>query len=43
MASSSSITSDYDPKIDPARKGNLEDTGWKYAYWPNLQNKDVVA
>jgi hypothetical protein len=43
MASSSCITCDYDPKTDLARKGNLEDPGWKYAYWPNLQNKDVVA
>jgi hypothetical protein len=43
MATSSSITSDYDPKTDPARTGNVEDPGWKYAYWPNLQSKDVVA
>jgi hypothetical protein len=43
MASSSCITSDYDPKTDPARKGNVEDPGWKYAYWPNIQNIDVIA
>jgi hypothetical protein len=43
MTSSSCITSDYDPKTDRALKGNLGDPGWKYIYWPNLQNKDVVA
>jgi hypothetical protein len=43
MTSSSCITSDYDPKTDIVLKGNLGDPGWKYIYWPNHQNKDVVA
>ena len=43
MASSSSIISNYDPRTDLARKGKSADPGWKYGYWPNLQNKDVVA
>ena len=43
MASPSSIINNYDPRTDLARKGNSADPGWKYGYWPNLQNKDVVA
>jgi len=43
MASPSSIISIYDPRTDLAQKGNSADPGWKYGYWPNLQNKDVVA
>jgi len=43
MASPPSIASEYDPKNDPARKPHKsKDLGWKYAYWPNLQNKDEV-
>jgi hypothetical protein len=43
MASPSSIISNYDPRTDLAQKGNSADPGWKYGYWPNLQNKDAVA
>lgn len=43
MASPSYITSDYDPKTDLAQKGNFEEPGWKYAYWPNLQNNVVTC
>ena len=43
MASPPSIASEYDPKNDLARKPHKsKDLGWKYAYWPNLQNKDEV-
>ena len=42
MASPSSIISNYDPRTDLARKGNSTDPGWKYGYWPNLQDKDAV-
>ena len=43
MASPPSIASEYDPKNDPARKPQKsKDLGWKYGYWPNLQNKDEV-
>lgn len=27
---------------DPKRKAKSNDPGWKYAFWPNLSNKDVV-
>jgi hypothetical protein len=50
MSSPPSITSpitsqsQYDPKTDPARKPKKQtDPGWKYAYWPNLANKDKIA
>ncbi|KAF0891604.1 hypothetical protein E2562_010593 [Oryza meyeriana var. granulata] len=44
MASPPSIGSEYDPKNDLARKQRKStDPGWKYAYWPDLGNKDEVA
>ncbi|KAF0909864.1 hypothetical protein E2562_000176, partial [Oryza meyeriana var. granulata] len=44
MASPPSIGSEYDPKNDLARKPRKStDPGWKYAYWPDLGNKDEVA
>ena len=44
MASPPSIGSQYDPKTDPARKPKRStDPGWKYAYWPELSNKDKIA
>ena len=44
MASPPSAASEYDPKNDPTRKPQkTKDPGWKYAYWPNLSNKDEVA
>ncbi|CAO2191293.1 unnamed protein product [Urochloa humidicola] len=44
MASEPSITSQYDPKTDPARKPKkLKDPGWKFAYWPDLTNKGKIA
>ncbi|KAG2564437.1 uncharacterized protein LOC120681668 [Panicum virgatum] len=43
MASPTSANGEYDPKIDPARKPpRSTDPGWKYAYWPDLENKDKV-
>ena len=43
MASPTSANGEYDPKIDPARKPRRStDPGWKYAYWPDLENKDKV-
>ena len=44
MASPPSIASQYDPKTDPAQKPKRStDPGWKYAYWPELSNKDKIA
>ncbi|KAF0924650.1 hypothetical protein E2562_010247 [Oryza meyeriana var. granulata] len=44
MASPPSIGSEYDPKNDLARKQRKStDPRWKYAYWPDLGNKDEVA
>ena len=43
MASPTSANGEYDPKIDPAWKPRRStDPGWKYAYWPDLENKDKV-
>ncbi|KAL6573099.1 hypothetical protein OROHE_002575 [Orobanche hederae] len=32
----------YDPAKDPKRKAKSGDVGWKYGFWPDLTNKDVV-
>jgi hypothetical protein len=32
----------YDPKTDPKCKAKSKDPAWKYCYWPDLNNKDVV-
>jgi len=42
MADPASAAADYDLKTDPARKAKSNDPGWKYAYWPDLENKDKV-
>lgn len=39
----SSVAGEYDPKSDPTRKPRKStDPGWKYGFWPDLQNKDKV-
>jgi hypothetical protein len=39
----SSVAGEYDPKNDPTRKPRKStDPGWKYGFWPDLQNKDKV-
>ncbi|XP_019193058.1 PREDICTED: uncharacterized protein LOC109187328 [Ipomoea nil] len=32
----------YDPSTDPKRKAKSNDPGWKYGFWPDLTNKDLV-
>ncbi|KAL6524933.1 hypothetical protein OROMI_030526 [Orobanche minor] len=32
----------YDPFKDPKRKAKSSDPGWKYGFWPDLNNKNVV-
>ncbi|WOH04149.1 hypothetical protein DCAR_0623557 [Daucus carota subsp. sativus] len=32
----------YDPFKDPKRKAKSTDPGWKYGFWPDLNNKNVV-
>ncbi|XP_019179253.1 PREDICTED: uncharacterized protein LOC109174471 [Ipomoea nil] len=32
----------YDPSTDPKRKAKSNDPGWKYGFWPDLANKDLV-
>ncbi|XP_043697308.1 uncharacterized protein LOC122648118, partial [Telopea speciosissima] len=39
---STGATPGYDPSEDPARKAKSNDPGWKYGYWPDLTNKNVV-
>jgi hypothetical protein len=37
------VAGEYDPKSDPTRKPRKStDPGWKYGFWPDLQNKDKV-
>ena len=39
----SSVAGEYDPKSDHTRKPRKStDPGWKYGFWPDLQNKDKV-
>jgi hypothetical protein len=39
----SPVAGEYDPKSDPTRKPRKSaDPGWKYGFWPDLQNKDKV-
>ena len=35
-------TERYDPANDPKRKAKSKDPGWKYGFWPDLTNKDIV-
>ncbi|KAL6584277.1 hypothetical protein OROMI_003566 [Orobanche minor] len=39
---SSENAESYDPSKDPKRKAKSNDPGWKYAFWPNLSNKDLI-
>ena len=32
----------YDPSNDPKRKAKSTDPAWKYGFWPDLNNKNVV-
>ncbi|XP_043704525.1 uncharacterized protein LOC122654483 [Telopea speciosissima] len=32
----------YDPFKDPKRKAKSNDPGWKYGYWPDLTDKNLV-
>ncbi|KAL6560551.1 hypothetical protein OROGR_004110 [Orobanche gracilis] len=41
MAESNS-TENYDPSKDPKRKAKSNDPGWKYGFWLDLNNKDLV-
>jgi hypothetical protein len=42
-ATATSVGGDYNPKIDQDRKlRKSTDPGWKYGFWPDLQNKDKV-
>ena len=38
------IHSSIDPVLasDKSRKAKSNDPGWKYAWWPNVTNKDLV-
>ena len=40
--STPSVTNLADPSKDPARKAKSKDPGWKYGYWPDLENKHMV-
>jgi hypothetical protein len=35
-------TAEYDPKTDPKRKARSGDPRWKYGFWPELGNRDLV-
>ncbi|KAL6579978.1 hypothetical protein OROMI_008002 [Orobanche minor] len=37
-----STSSAHDLSKDPKRKAKSSDPGWKYAFWPDLNNKDIV-
>ena len=41
-ASIASPEAGYDPKTDPKRKAKSNDPGWKYGYWPEIGNRDMV-
>ncbi|XP_043702361.1 uncharacterized protein LOC122652633 isoform X2 [Telopea speciosissima] len=32
----------YDPSKDPKRKAKSNDAGWKYGYWPELADRNLV-
>lgn len=34
--------SQYDPSKDPERKSKSKDPGWKYCFWPDLSNRDLI-
>ncbi|XP_042488693.1 uncharacterized protein LOC122068842 [Macadamia integrifolia] len=38
----STEASTYDPSKDPTRKAKSKDPGWKYGYWPDLNDKNLV-
>src|SRR6266508_3637452 len=33
---------EYDPSKDLKRKAKSNDPGWKYGFWPDMANKDLV-
>ena len=35
-------TAEYDPRTDPKRKARSGDPGWKYGFWPEIGNRDLV-
>jgi hypothetical protein len=35
-------TAEYDPRTDPKRKAKSSDPGWKYGFWPQIGNRDLV-
>jgi hypothetical protein len=37
-----SDTAEYDPRTDPKRKAKSSDPGWKYGFWPEIGNRDLV-
>ncbi|KAL6497141.1 hypothetical protein OROGR_029070 [Orobanche gracilis] len=41
MANSTSSEA-RDLSKDPTRKAKSSDPGWKYGFWPDLNNKDIV-
>ncbi|XP_042497655.1 uncharacterized protein LOC122076424 [Macadamia integrifolia] len=40
--SASTGASIYDPSKDPTRKAKSKDPGWKYGYWPDLNDMNLV-
>lgn len=38
----SSLGSTHDPKTDPKHRAKSNDLGWKYGYWPDLNDKNLV-
>ncbi|XP_042476322.1 uncharacterized protein LOC122058015 [Macadamia integrifolia] len=40
--SDNASTTGYDPSKDPKRKAKSNDPGWKYGYWPELADKNLV-
>ncbi|KAL6896759.1 hypothetical protein ACP4OV_007331 [Aristida adscensionis] len=40
--SGGSATAEYDPKTDPRRKAKSKDPGWKYGFWPEIRNSNLV-
>ncbi|KAL6875546.1 hypothetical protein ACP4OV_013059 [Aristida adscensionis] len=41
--SGGSGTTEYDPKTDPKRKAKSKDPGWKYGFWLEIGNRDLVV
>ena len=35
-------TAEYDPRTDPKRKARSGDPRWKYGFWPEIGNRDLV-